>query len=167
MIRHLTSSIADCRVLIVEDEYFLGDDLARELDACGVQVIGPDHELSAAMSRKYDDYDIAIVDINLRGSSIYPIADEFIRIGKPFVFATGYSPQVIPERFRHIPLWEKPYDAAELAAEIAGLCALKPWLRPLHPADAEHRSGEVARAFSRQGGNPWNWVNGDQGDHGG
>jgi len=130
MTRHKTSSITDCRVLIIEDEYLLGDDLARELEAHGVQVIGPEHELSDAMSRNYDDYDVAIIDINLRGRSTYPIADELIRIGKPFIFATGYSAQVIPERFRRIPLWEKPYVAAELAAEIAELCVLKHWLRP-------------------------------------
>jgi len=128
MMGHQASSIADCRVLIVEDEYFLGDDLARELEAYGVQVIGPDHELTEAMSRNYDDYDIAILDINLRGRSTYPIADEFVRIGKPFIFATGYSAQVIPDRYRNIPLWEKPYDAAELAAKVADLC-----LAPLAP----------------------------------
>jgi len=137
---HSNASIGDCRVLIIEDDYFLGDDLATALRTRGIQVIGPALTLSDATSGKCDDCDIAILDINLRGSSAYPIADKLMRIGKPFVFATGYSAHVIPERFRHIPLWEKPYDAARLAADIAELCALAPCLRnPRPPGERSER----------------------------
>src|SRR5262245_23613576 len=76
-------SMTDCRVLIIEDEYLLGDDLAKVLRSLGILVIGPVTELADAMSVERDSFDVAVVDINLRGCSAFPIADELMRVGKP------------------------------------------------------------------------------------
>ncbi|WP_035961702.1 MULTISPECIES: response regulator [unclassified Bradyrhizobium] len=112
-----------CRVLIVEDEYFLGDDLARSLRSLGFQVIGPVSELPDAMAIQHPAFDVAVIDINLRGDSAYPMADKLTRAGKPFVFATGYGAAAIPHRFEHVPRWEKPYDVAKLSDHVRELCA--------------------------------------------
>src|SRR3954467_14148951 len=112
-----------CRVLIVEDEYFLGDDLARSLRSLGFQVIGPVSELPDAMAIQHPAFDVAVIDINLRGSSAYPMADELTHAGKPFVFATGYGADAIPPRFGRVPRWEKPYDLAKISAPVRALCA--------------------------------------------
>jgi DNA-binding response OmpR family regulator len=80
-----------CRVLIVEDEYFLADDLARAFRAHGAEVIGPTAERSEAKSRlDYDGFDVAVIDIMLRDEAAYPIADELVSQGIPFGFATGF-----------------------------------------------------------------------------
>ena len=123
------SPMKDCRVLIIEDEYFLGDDLAKELRSLGVHVIGPVPEVADAMSIHHGDFDVAVIDINLRGGSAYPIADEFMRIGKPFLFTTGYGADVVPYRFRHVQRWEKPYKLENVMADVAKLCGRQ--LRPL------------------------------------
>jgi DNA-binding response OmpR family regulator len=113
-----------CRVLILEDEYFLANDLDRALRAQGAEVIGPIPELSEAMSllHQHDGFDVAVIDINLRDELAYSIADELVPRDIPFVFATGYGSEQIPKRFQNIKSWQKPYDIADIVAHIAGLC---------------------------------------------
>ncbi|WP_407150622.1 response regulator [Bradyrhizobium sp. ORS 86] len=122
MTHHNEPSLKGCRVLIVEDEYFLGDDLASAIRSLGAHVIGPVPELDEAMSVEHDGFDIALIDINLRGRSAYPIADELARLGKPFIFTTGYSADTIPPRFWHVRRCEKPYEPDQLKAVVAELC---------------------------------------------
>ena len=113
-----------CRVLIIEDEFLLGDDLAKALQRLGVHVIGPMPGVSDAASVEHDGFDVAVIDINLRGESAYPIADKLMGIGKPFIFTTGYSIESIPDRFADVRRWEKPYQLEKVAADIAELCAM-------------------------------------------
>ncbi|MGY3478713.1 response regulator [Bradyrhizobium ottawaense] len=115
-------SLENCRVLIIEDEYFIGDDLANALRSLGAHVIGPVPELDEAMAEEHDGFDVAIVDINLRGTSAYPIADKLMRLGKPFIFATGYSADYLPDRFHHIHRCEKPYELENVTAALGALC---------------------------------------------
>ena len=70
MPHHTEPSMKDCRVLIVEDEYLVGD-LAIALRPLGIHEIGPIPELSDAMSVEQNDFDVAVIDINLRGCSAY------------------------------------------------------------------------------------------------
>jgi DNA-binding NtrC family response regulator len=119
---HPSGPTKNCRVLIIEDEYFLGDDLATALRPLGIQVIGPVPALSDAMSLDHYGFDVAVIDINLQGNSAYPIADKLMRLGKPFIFTTGYNAETIPHRFRHVRRWEKPYALAKVAADVAELC---------------------------------------------
>ncbi|OAF16108.1 hypothetical protein AYJ54_38975 [Bradyrhizobium centrolobii] len=122
MAHHSEPSLKDCRVLIIEDEFLLGDDLAKALRSLGAHVIGPVTEFADAMSVEHNDFDVAVVDINLRGCSAFPIADELMRVGKLFIFTTGYGAENIPDRFRHVRRWEKPYDLEEVTADVAELC---------------------------------------------
>lgn len=112
-----------CRVLIVEDEYFLADDLAEALRARGAQVVGPIADLAEALSQvRRDGFDFAVIDINLRDEKAFPIADELTRQGIPFGFATGYDLDVIPERYRKLRRWEKPYDLQNITSEVVSFC---------------------------------------------
>ena len=115
--------LANCRVLVIEDEYFIGDDLEKVLGEHGAHVIGPIGNLDQAMAQVSEDgFEIAVVDINLHDEAAYPVADELRRRNVPFVFATGYSRETIPPRFEDVELWEKPYDEHELVKSIARLC---------------------------------------------
>jgi hypothetical protein len=80
--------------------------------------------LSDAASIEDDGFDVAVIDINLRGECAYPIADKLMGLGKPFVFTTGYSAESIPDRFADVRRWEKPYQLERVAADIAELCAM-------------------------------------------
>ena len=112
-----------CRVLIIEDEYLLADDLERVLRDDGAEVIGPVGRRSEAMRLiDCDGFDIAIIDLNLRDESAYPLAEELERQGIPFIFATGYASAMIPERYSHILRWEKPYELDGIVEGIAPFC---------------------------------------------
>ncbi|WFU43561.1 response regulator [Bradyrhizobium sp. CB82] len=112
-----------CRVLIVEDEYLVGDDLANALRSLGAHVIGPISQLAEALAIHQDSFDVAVLDINLRGETSYLLADELMRIGKPFIFTTGYCADMIPHRFQDARRWEKPWQLEDVTTDIARMCS--------------------------------------------
>lgn len=65
-----------------------------------------------------------MIDINLRDQATYYVADELVQQRIPFCFATGYSAGVIPDRFRDVTRWQKPYDVRKLVDDVARLCNL-------------------------------------------
>ena len=99
------------RVLVIEDEYYIADDLRRLLGSAGARVVGPVGTLKAAHeSLNEGGFDCAILDLNLRGESALPIADRLSREGKPFAIATGYDSGIVPERLKTVLRIEKPFD---------------------------------------------------------
>lgn len=104
------------RVLIVEDEYFLAQDLAEYLNHLGVEVVGPVGTVTDALELlHYADIQGAVLDINLRGERVYPVADVLEQKQVPFVFASGYGEELEPNAYTDIPRCIKPLDFAELA----------------------------------------------------
>jgi DNA-binding response OmpR family regulator len=115
------SSLAGRRILVLEDEYFLADDLAEALRSAGAEVIGPAAGADEAMAMiAAAAPDLAVLDINIKGEMSFVVADELARRGLPFVFATGYDPRSIPERHAGRLLWQKPFDIAELVGRLSG-----------------------------------------------
>lgn len=109
--------------LIAEDEYFLANDLERELEIRGANIVGPYSDFEGAYLRAAGDhFDVAIIDINLHDEKAYPVADELVRQHIPFVFCTGYSAKAIPKRFAGVKLWQKPFDRSEVVEHIGQLC---------------------------------------------
>jgi CheY-like chemotaxis protein len=109
------------RVLLVEDEYFIAEDLRRALEDAGIGVLGPVPtavealDLISASAR----IDAAVLDINLEGDGlVYPVADALQARGVPFVFATGYDGTAIPARFAGTRRFEKPFDPVKVARSL-------------------------------------------------
>ena len=113
-------SLRDCRILIVEDEYMLADELSRELEDAGAIVLGPVGTLEDAIDLIQSDEPIhgAILDVNLRGEMAFAAADLLIERGVPLVFTTGYDVSALPLRFSGIVRCEKPIDMRKVAAAI-------------------------------------------------
>jgi CheY-like chemotaxis protein len=111
------------RILVVEDEYFVADDLSRALSRAGMEVVGPVSEAGAALALldRHGNIDGAVLDINLKGELIYPVADVLSARGVPFVFATGYDRTALPARFDGLPRWEKPFDVQQVVAAIGAM----------------------------------------------
>jgi CheY-like chemotaxis protein len=115
--------LAGCRVLVVEDEYLIADELGRALQEHGAEMIGPVVGLDEALAvvATEDRIDGAVMDLNLRGQFAFPLADALEARQVPFVFATGYDSAVIPRRYQHVPRWEKPYYFEDLMRAFADL----------------------------------------------
>lgn len=112
--------LADCRVLIVEDEYALADELRYELSRVGAFVIGPVGNLQGAIDLvcAEGEIDLAVLDLNLIGEAVFPVADRLAERGVPMVFATGYDTPSVPPRFSQIATFVKPVAIITLIETI-------------------------------------------------
>src|SRR3954468_20973420 len=108
------------RVLVVEDEYLLAMDLTERLQELGVEVIGPAATVGGAIVLlEANQVDGAILDINIRGERVYPVADRLKQKNIPFVFTSGYSSELKPEAYATIPRCNKPTDFETVARLLA------------------------------------------------
>lgn len=112
-----------CRILVVEDEYLIADDMRGALLDAGAEVLGPVPTLDAAMSLVAAEprLDAALLDINLGGTMVFDLADTLTSRSVPFVFATGYDDSAIPDRFADVPRLEKPVKPREVLAALGPL----------------------------------------------
>src|SRR6266508_2102587 len=81
----------------------------------GACILVVDEALEAA---KTATFDVAILDINLNGQTIVPVAEALDARGMPFVFATGYGDVGLPEAFRNRPMLKKPFQMDGLGRMI-------------------------------------------------
>lgn len=106
-------------VLLIEDEVLIRMTLADMLEELGHRVIGEAGDIESASSFSMTaEYDLAILDINLHGRYVDPVADLIALRGKPFLFASGYGPEVLPSLLRRRPLLRKPVSFDELKLTI-------------------------------------------------
>lgn len=111
------------RVLVIEDEYFLADDIVQALTALGARVLGPYGDLNEATAVVDRDIaiDAAIMDINLRNEMVFPLARVLRSRKVPLVFTTGYDKSSIAPEFQDVKLWGKPLDLKAMARELTSL----------------------------------------------
>jgi CheY-like chemotaxis protein len=104
------SSLRGARVLVVEDDAMLSLNLETMLADLGCVVAGTADKLDDALQiARTSDFDVALLDVNLRGKRVDPVADAIRARGTPIVFVTGYG-RTAASGF----VLEKPYDAAAL-----------------------------------------------------
>jgi CheY-like chemotaxis protein len=110
------------RVLVVEDQYLVAEEMRRMVTGLGGQVIGPVARAQPALEALDSErVDLALLDINLGPDDAYPLAQELIRRDVPFIFATGAEPWVVPEAFRGVPRLDKPLTPRALADAVQRL----------------------------------------------
>lgn len=108
------------RVLVVEDETMIAmlvEDMLRDL---GCAVVGPAHGLDAALALAEggEAIDAALLDVNLSGQPVFPVADALRARGVPMIFATGYGESGLREIDAGAPVLQKPFRAADLARAL-------------------------------------------------
>jgi CheY-like chemotaxis protein len=107
------------RVLVIEDE-----DLVAMLIETLILEMGFEHAATAAdleealNAASGDQFDIAVLNLNLDGRPTYPVADVLGSRGIPFIFATGYGTPAIDARFAGVPAVQKPFRKGELEAAM-------------------------------------------------
>ena len=108
-------------ILVVEDEYFLADEARRKLQKLGATVVGPVARVDEALELLASEIvDAGILDIHLDGGLVFPVAEKLEELEIPYVFATGYDPSIIPEKFAGFILCEKPIELEQIAKALFG-----------------------------------------------
>jgi PAS domain S-box-containing protein len=125
---HETQPPADAapgeHILLVEDEALVGMMMKETLVDLGFSVIGPVNRIADAMQvASSERVCAAVLDINVNGEMVYGVADVLAARAIPLVFVTGYGSEAVEERFKNIPILQKPVDRASLERV---LCAGQP-----------------------------------------
>ncbi|WP_425231080.1 response regulator [Sphingomonas sp.] len=94
--------------------------MLEALEDAGATVLGPVSSVTEALSLLdgAPDVNSAILDINLNGEMVYPVADALTARGIPFIFATGYDEAAVPTAWRHVMRCEKPVNAAAVTRAL-------------------------------------------------
>ena len=118
---HEPDALSGQTVLLVEDDYFIADEMRRMLSMRGAEVLGPVATVAKALAliEVSSEIDAAVLDVNLRDVMVFPVADALTSRGVPFVFATGYEGTVIPTRYAHVQRCEKPVEMDALARVLS------------------------------------------------
>ena len=108
------------RVLVVEDELMISMLVEDMLSDLGCSVVGPAHELAAALALANgpEGIDAALLDVNLAGQSVFPVADALRARGVPSIFSTGYGEAGLRDVDRGAPVLQKPFRAGDLARAL-------------------------------------------------
>jgi len=114
-----SSELSGLRVLVVEDEAAISLLLEDMLLDFGCEVIGPAARLSAALDTlAREKVDLAILDVNVAGEPIYPVAEALAERSIPFVFSTGYGSAGIRDAYRNRPVLQKPFAQNDLKQKL-------------------------------------------------
>jgi CheY-like chemotaxis protein len=112
------------KVLVVEDEMMVSMLIEDMLSELGCEVVGPASRLDEAMALARDaEIDCAVLDVNLGGQPIFPLADLLRERGAPFAFATGYGDAGLRDVDRGSPVLQKPFREGDLARVLGELQA--------------------------------------------
>ncbi len=102
-------------VLLVEDEVMIRMMVGDMLTDLGYTVAGEAGDIDEAVRLvQVTDFDIALLDVNVNGKVITPVAEAVQMRGRPLIFATGYGSQGVPEKFRSLPALQKPFQMSTL-----------------------------------------------------
>src|SRR4051812_9002704 len=114
------SLVVGKRVLLVEDEMLVAMMMKDMLTDLGFSVVGPFSRIAEALPvAKSDDLEAAVLDINLNGELVYPVAEALVTRGVPVVFVTGYGAESIDDRFAEVPVLQKPIERQVLESFFA------------------------------------------------
>ena len=121
----MTASLEGVRVLLVEDEYLVASLIEEILETAGCIVTGPIPRLAEAVDvADRERCDAAVLDVNLAGERIYPVADILSRRNIPFVFVTGYG--VLPGEYANRPRLCKPFKMVDLLDTLSDIVKSAP-----------------------------------------
>ncbi len=109
------------RILVVEDEYMIAEEIEQTLSNAGAEILGPVPRIDDAtrLIAAETQIDGALLDVNLGHEAIWPVVDILLARGVPLVLATGYDSGAIPPAHIHLPRCEKPMTGHTLIRALA------------------------------------------------
>lgn len=114
-------------ILLIEDEALIRMMLVDMIEEAGHSVVAEAGDIAkGAALAAGAEFDLAILDINVGGDTIEPIASAIAGRGKPFFFVSGYGSSGVPDAFRGTPVVRKPCLVVELQSAIAAALSQLP-----------------------------------------
>lgn len=112
-----------CQILVVDDQFLLAESLSDQLRAEGYAVIGPFSRVGPALrAAESEPIDAAILDIDIDGESVCPLADRLAARDVPFAFFSAHAGAGdLPRRHRAVPRFRKPCDFLQIGRAMATL----------------------------------------------
>ena len=121
----MTEALQGVKVLVVEDEYLVATLMEDMLASAGCIVAGPIPRLAQALdAASKEACDVAVLDVNLAGERVYPVADILAQRNVPFVFVTGYG--VLPGEYANRPRLCKPFKMVDLIDTLSDIVKSPP-----------------------------------------
>jgi DNA-binding NtrC family response regulator len=113
------ATLAGRRVLLVEDEVLVATLVETALEDENCTVVGPYHSLREALeAARAETFDLAVLDINLAGEMIFPVAEVLEGRGVPFLLLSGYGEAGLPHDRQHWPICGKPFSLRDLVSAL-------------------------------------------------
>lgn len=111
------------RILIVEDEVIVAFNMECEIIDAGGTVVGPAHTVGEALSLIDQNVDAAVLDINIAGELVWPVAERLAAVGIPLLLASAncHDSNAIAPAFAHVPCFDKPVSMHRLLCALAEL----------------------------------------------
>ena len=145
-----SAELRGLRILVVEDEFLVALELESMLQELGGDVIGPLGSLDQAVAiAREEALDLALLDVNVGGRLITPVADALAARGIPFAFCTGYDAAGLPDRHAAAPILTKPCQLRELRSTLLSSVRSRTSRPPARtgakPATGKGRAGRAGR----------------------
>lgn len=119
------------RVLIVEDRYLIAAEISDQVRRLGAEVLGPAPSIAVATEILRDEVpDVALLDVNLDGEAVFPLAEALTRTATSIVFVTGYNDDLLPAAWRGRTRLTKPLDPKLLRETLFHLAQAEPGPAP-------------------------------------
>ena len=116
------STLASRRILIVEDSPVVAEVLREMLIDLGCEVVGPTGNMAVAQALAGGEpLDAAVIDLNIRGGKVYPVARTLAGRDIPFLITSGYGDWTMPEEWKGRPRLKKPFKEDELRRKLEEL----------------------------------------------
>lgn len=114
------SELQGLTVFVVEDEALVALNLEDMLSDLGCTIVGPAMRVATArqMLSEAFEADIAILDVNVAGEVVFPVAEELASKGIPIIFATGYGQAGLPEAWHGNTILQKPYTMDDVCGSL-------------------------------------------------
>jgi CheY-like chemotaxis protein len=116
---HTDPRLQGLRVIVVEDETLVAILLEDMLAELGCEVLWTAHRIPRALDLVAQSTpDAAVLDVNIAGDEVYPVAQALAQRSIPFVFATGYGARGLTESWRDRPIVQKPFQVEHLSRSL-------------------------------------------------
>src|SRR5215468_3233775 len=110
------------RILIVEDNGLIALEIESVVRDSGAEVAGPVGSVRDALSLvRNGKLDCAVLDVNLGGEDVFPVAEALSRAGIPFLFLTGHTDSKVPSHYHACDILQKPFLPSKLLKALSSM----------------------------------------------